>query len=331
MTITIVVFIIVLALAFEFINGFHDTANAVATSVATRSLTPFQAIILAAICNIIGALISTNVALTIGSGLVDANTVTGIVVIAALFAAITWNLITWWFGIPSSSSHALIGGLIGAIWVHNGAYAINFTNLGYKVILPMIASPILAFILAFVVMIIMTRIFSDNRNPRKTNNYIREMQVLSTAFLSFSHGSNDAQKTMAIISLTLLSYGMIDTMYIPTWVILACAICMGLGTLSGGMRIIKTLSTRVAKLKPANGFAAEISSASLIFMASLLGFPVSTTQAASGSIMGAGITGKKSLRWDIIQKMVVAWCLTLPICMGISIFFLKVIMLIKHI
>ena len=240
-------------------------------------------------------------------------------------------MITWWFGIPSSSSHALIGGLIGAIWVHNGSTAINFTNLGYKVVLPMIFSPILAFILAFIVKLIMTKIFSGSKNPRKTNNYIREMQVLSTAFLSFSHGSNDAQKTMAIISLTLLSYGMIDHMHIPTWVILACALCMGLGTLSGGMRIIKTLSTRVAKLKPANGFAAEISSASLIFVASLLGFPVSTTQAASGSIMGAGATGKKSLRWDIIQRMVIAWCLTLPICMGIAIFFLKLIVLVKHI
>ena len=331
MTITIVIFIITLALAFEFINGFHDTANAVATSVATRSLTPFQAIILAAICNIIGALISTNVALTIGKGLVDASAITGIVIVAALFAAITWNLLTWWFGIPSSSSHALIGGLIGAAWVHNGASSINLTNLSYKVILPMIASPILAFALSFIVMIIMTKIFSGSQNPRKTNNYIREMQVLSTAFLSLSHGSNDAQKTMAIISLTLLSYGMIDTMHIPTWVILACAICMGLGTLSGGMRIIKTLSTRVAKLKPANGFAAELSSASLIFIASILGFPVSTTQAASGSIMGAGATGKKTLRWDIIKRMVVAWCLTIPICMLLSILFLKIIILVKHI
>ena len=331
MTITVVVFIITLALAFEFINGFHDTANSVATSIATRSLTPAQAIVLAATCNIIGALISTNVALTIGKGLVDANAITGIVIVAALFAAITWNLITWWFGIPSSSSHALIGGLIGAAWVHTGTSSINFSNLSYKVILPMIASPILAFVLAFIIMIIMTKIFSGNKNPRTTNNYIREMQVLSTAFLSFSHGLNDAQKTMAIISLTLFSYGMIDTMHIPTWVILACAICMGLGTLSGGMRIIKTLSTRVAKLRPANGFAAEISSASLIFIASMFGFPVSTTQAASGSIMGAGATGKKSLRWDIIQRMIMAWCLTLPICMVIAIFFLKFIMLIKYI
>ncbi len=326
MTIFIVFLIIAIALAFEYINGFHDTANAVATSIATKSLTPLQAIVIAAICNIVGALISTNVAITIGKGLINAALVTGIVVLAALLAAIFWNLITWYLGIPSSSSHALIGGLIGSVWFHNGSGAVNFANLINKVIFPMILSPIIAFFLSFLIMAIIGFSFRNNKTPRKTNSFIRELQVVSTAFLSFSHGSNDAQKTMAIITLTLFGYGFIDKVAVPVWVIIACAVCMGLGTLSGGMRIIKTLSSRVAELKPANGFSAELSSATLIFGASLVGLPLSTTQAVSGSIMGAGCAGKSAINWGVVKNMAIAWGLTIPVCIILAAFFLEILM-----
>jgi len=325
MTLTIVLVLVAIALVFEYINGFHDTANAVATSISTKALTPLQAIVIAAIFNLIGAFLSTNVAITIGKGLVDPHMVSGIVIASALFAAILWNLITWYLGIPSSSSHALMGGLVGAVWAYSSVEAVNFMGLFMKVILPMVISPIIAFFLAFSIMIAMNRIFYNAKRARNTNNNIREFQVISTALMAASHGSNDAQKSMAIITLTLLSYGYIDKIAVPAWVILICAICMAAGTLSGGMRIIKTLSSRVAQLKPASGVSAELSSAIIIFTASFLGFPLSTTHAVSGSIMGAGNTGKASVNWGVAKTMAISWCLTIPISMGVSALIVKIL------
>ncbi len=325
----VLVAIIFVALLFEFINGFHDTANVVATTIATRSLSPYQAIIIAAIFNFIGAFLGTGVATTISTGLVDSSLVTHTVLIAALASAISWNLITWALGIPSSSSHALIGSLAGAVIATEGFSVIHYSMLVNKVIVPMLLSPLLAFFLAFFIILIVMRLLHNNANPRKANNFIREIQVLSSSLLALSHGSNDAQKTMSIITLALFGCGMVkDVSHIPLWVIVLCAIAMALGTLSGGMKIIRTLSTRVAKLRPANGFAAELSSGLLILAASHFGLPVSTTQAASGSIMGAGYTGRVGLNWGVVRSMVTAWVLTLPCCMLMGVVMYKVLHLI---
>ncbi|MBY0379481.1 MAG: inorganic phosphate transporter [Burkholderiales bacterium] len=321
----VALFIISMALFFEFINGFHDTANAVATSIATKSLEPFQAIGLSATFNLIGALSGTAVAITIARDFADPAMATHLVIISALLAAITWNLITWVFGIPSSSSHALIGGLIGAIAFNSGVKYVRFAGILHKVVIPMALSPILGFFIAAFIAIGLSRLLQNNKQPRKTNNKIRELQVLSTAFLSFSHGANDAQKTMGIITLTLFNFHIIDTLAVPSLVIFVCAICMASGAMAGGVRIIKTLSTRVAKLQPASGFAAEISSATLLFIGAKLGIPLSTTHAVSCSIMGAGITNRFGLNWGVIKNMVIAWILTLPVCALIAGIFLHIL------
>ncbi|MDC0535229.1 inorganic phosphate transporter [Francisellaceae bacterium] len=315
----ILIAIILIALFFEFSNGFHDAANVVATPIATKSLTPYQAISVAAVFNLLGAFFGTAVAATISKGLVDTQIVTNAVLISALVGAIGWNLITWYFGIPSSSSHALIGALVGAAIAASGYHEIHYHTVIEKVIIPMVGSPIMAFFLALTIMVIMIRILHKYRKPRKANRFIREMQVCSSSLLAFSHGSNDAQKTMSIITLALFSFGAVtDVSHIPFWVICICAIAMGAGTMSGGMRIIQTLSTRVAKLGPANGFAAEMSSGLLILGASHIGLPVSTTQAASGSIMGAGYTEGQGVNWKTVKRMSTAWVLTLPVCAIIS-------------
>ena len=278
MTNLLLVTIIAIALFFVFINGFHDTANVVATTIATRALSPYQAIIIAAIFNFIGAFFGTGVAVTISKGLLDASLVTHTVLLASLLAAIIWNLLTWLFGIPSSSSHALIGALAGAGIAAAGTHAVNYHTMVDKVI-------------------------------------IRELQVLSTSLLSFSHGSNDAQKNMSIIVMALFSFKLVPNVTdIPIWVTVVCGLALALGTVSGGMKIIKTLSTRVAKLRPVNGFAAELSSGLLIIGASHMGLPVSTTQAVSGSIMGAGYMGSGGVNWRVVRQMVIAWSLTLPCC-----------------
>ena len=315
----VLIAIIVIALFFEFINGFHDVANVVATSIASRSMSPYQAITLAAIFNFVGAFIGTAVATTISKGLVDANVITHLVLIAALIAAISWNLFTWYFGIPSSSSHALIGSLVGAAIAASDVHTIHYGTLVGKIIIPMVLSPILAFFLALILVVIVFRVLHKRKSPRKSNAFVREMQVVSSSLLALSHGSNDAQKTMSIITLTLFSFGVVNTVSeIPVWVICICAFTMAMGTLAGGMRIIKTLTTRVAKLGPANGFAAEMSSGLLILGASHIGLPVSTTQAASGSIMGAGYPESGGLNWRVARTMATAWVLTLPCCMLFS-------------
>jgi len=309
-----VVLIILIALAFEFINGFHDTANAVATSISTKSLEPFQAIGVASVFNLIGAFSGTAVAMTIAQGFTSPGMANNTIILSALLAAIMWNLFTWYFGIPSTSSHALIGGLVGAIIASYGFSAVHYNMVLYKVILPMLISPVLGFTFAALIVSMLYKLLRNNTEPRRTNNFIREIQVVSTAFLSFSHGANDSQKTMGIITLVLFEQHLLTKCQVPIWVIVICAICMALGTLSGGIRIIKTLSTRVAKLKPASGFAAEISSAVLLFAASRFGIPLSTTQAVSGSIMGAGsASGKFGINWSVVKRIIIAWVLTFPI------------------
>ncbi|WP_150465372.1 inorganic phosphate transporter [Francisella sp. SYW-2] len=314
---SVLIAIIVVALFFEFTNGFHDAANVVATPIATRSLTPYQAIGLAAFFNFLGAFFGTAVAATISKGLVDTSVVTDIVLISALLGAISWNFFTWSFGIPSSSSHALIGSLVGAVIISSSYQDVNYVTVIHKVIIPMISSPIMAFFLALIICIILLNIFMRFFMVRTTNKYIREMQVLSTSLLSFSHGSNDAQKTMSIITLALLSAGVVQTTQVPNWVIVLCGVAMGLGTLSGGKKIIKTLSAKLSKLEPVNAVSAELSSGILVLGASHIGLPVSTTQVASGSIMGAGYADS-GVNWKVVKKMVTAWVLTIPACIIVT-------------
>ncbi|MFV9972120.1 MAG: anion permease [Francisella endosymbiont of Hyalomma asiaticum] len=314
---SVLIAIIVIALFFEFTNGFHDAANVVVTPIATKSLTPYQAIALAAFLNFLGAFFGTAVAATISKGLVDTNVITDIVLISALLGAISWNFFTWSFGIPSSSSHALIGSLVGAVIISSSYQNVNYMTVVDKVLIPMVSSPVMAFFLALIICIALLNIFMRFFMVRTTNKYIREMQVLSTSLLSFSHGSNDAQKTMSIITLALLSARLVKSTQVPDWVIILCGVAMGLGTLSGGKKIIKTLSAKLSKLEPVNAVSAELSSGILVLGASHIGLPVSTTQVASGSIMGAGYADS-GVNWKVVKKMATAWILTIPSCIVVT-------------
>jgi PiT family inorganic phosphate transporter len=306
------VFVVVLAVAFDYTNGFHDTANAIATSVATRALSPGWAILMATAFNFIGAFAGTAVAKTIGSGLVNDATTTQAIVAAALIGAIAWNLITWQQGLPSSSSHALIGGLLGATIIGVGTDAINVSGVVNKVLVPMFTSPILGFIIAFTLMLSIYWIFRRSRRKPMARRF-RRLQVFSAAFMAFAHGSNDAQKTMGIITLALFSAGVIPEVTVPTWVIVVSATALSAGTAVGGWRIMKTMGQRVAKLEPVHGFAAETTAASILFGTAHLGMPVSTTQVISGSIMGVGASqGARAVRWGVARRILVAWVLTLP-------------------
>ena len=304
--------VIGLALVFDFINGFHDTANAIATSVSTRAIHPSHAIIMAAGLNFLGAMYSTGVAKTIGADIVSsAQSVDEHIIIAALTGAVIWNLITWWFSVPSSSSHALVGGIIGAVMVSVGSDGLNFEGIG-RIILSLIGSPILAICTGFVVMSVLFRIFG-RFSPSTINHRFKKMQILSAAMMAFSHGSNDAQKSMGIITLALLSGGYIDVFEVPTYVKVLAATAMACGTAIGGWRIIKTIGGKIFKLEPISGFAADLNSSTVIFAATLLHLPVSTTHVVSGSIMGVG-TAKRvnAVRWGVAQQMVLAWVLTIP-------------------
>ena len=295
--------VIGLALLFDFINGFHDTANAIATSVSTRALHPSHAIIMAAFLNFLGAMYSTGVAKTIGADIVkSAQHVDEHVIIAALIGAVVWNLITWWFAVPSSSSHALVGGVIGAVLVSVGSDGLNFYGIG-KIVLSLIASPIIAIVTGCLVMTVLFRIFG-RFSPSAINGKFKKMQILSAAMMAFSHGSNDAQKSMGIITLALLSGGYIDVFEVPTYVKVLAATAMACGTAVGGW---------LFKLEPISGFAADLNSSMVIFSATLLHLPVSTTHVVSGSIMGVG-TAKRvnAVRWGVAQQMVTAWVLTIP-------------------
>lgn len=306
------ILIVIFALIFDYVNGFHDSANAIATVVSTRALSPRQAILLAGVLNIVGAFISTNVAKTIGKGMVNPTEVTQMVILAGLFGAIIWNLITWYFGLPSSSSHALIGGLIGAVIAHSGFNPVNWRGLIEKVVFPALVSPAIGLFLGFIFMLILIWLFRK-AVPGKINNYFRKLQILSASFMALAHGTNDAQKTMGIIALALFSGGYISTFTIPLWVKIACAVTMGLGTAGGGWRIIRTLGTKTVKLHPIQGFAAETSASIILMGTSFLGFPVSTTHVITSAIMGAGATQRLSaVRWGVANNILMAWVLTLP-------------------
>jgi PiT family inorganic phosphate transporter len=304
--------VVLLAVVFDYTNGFHDTANAIATSVATRALSPKWAIVMATSFNFIGAFAGTAVAKTIGSGLVNEQTTTQTIVAAALIGAIGWNLITWQQGLPSSSSHALIGGLLGATVIAAGTSALKVDGIVNKVLIPMVTSPVLGFLIAFALMLSIIWIF--RRSKRKPmGRRFRRLQVVSAAFMAFAHGSNDAQKTMGIITLALVSAGVIDEVVVPTWVIVISATALSLGTAVGGWRIMRTMGQRVAKLEPVHGFAAETTAASILLTTAHFGMPVSTTQVISGAIMGVGASqGARAVRWGVARRILVAWVLTLP-------------------
>ena len=312
--VTLVLIVVLgLAIAFDYINGFHDTANAIATSVTTRALKPSWAIAMSAVANFAGALTGTAVAETVGTGLIDTNVVQSQTVIAAaLVGAIVWNLITWRLGIPSSSSHALIGGLLGAALISAGFGAWNVEGIVTKVLLPLVGSPIIGFAIGLLLMGLIFNVFR-RAHPGRLNGVFRRLQVLSAAWMAFSHGSNDAQKTMGIMTLALVTAGVIPEFEVPLWVILVAATAISLGTAAGGWRIIKTMGSRVVKLDPVHGFAAETTAASVIFTASHFGMPVSTTHVISSAIMGVGSSDRlKTVRWGVARSIVVAWILTLP-------------------
>jgi len=304
------------ALAFDFTNGFHDTANAIATSISTRVLSPRVAILMAALLNFVGAFVSTQVAKTIGSDVARTTALTSVVVMAALLAAIFWNLFTWYAGLPSSSSHALIGGIIGAAVAGSGTFSVLKAAGIIKIILSLLLSPIVGFFIAYLLGLGLIWLFRGFM-PAQVTTTSRWLQRASAAFVAFSHGSNDAQKTMGVITAAVLAYQFGATpanFTVPVWVIALSATSMGLGTSFGGWRIIKTMGMHIVKLRPLDGFAAESSSAATIITASILGLPVSTTHTIAGSIMGVGARQRLSaVRWGVAGNMVVAWLLTGPI------------------
>ena len=310
--------VVLLALAFDYINGFHDTANAIATSVSTRAIAPKTAVMMAATLNFLGAMVSTGVAKTIGGDIVTApEMINGEIIVAALVGAIFWNLLTWWYGIPSSSSHALIGGIIGAVLISVGPEALQAGGIG-KIFISLVASPILALVLGYIVMKILLILFG-RFSPIILNDRFRNMQLVSAALMSFSHGSNDAQKAMGIITLTLVASGHLQTLDVPIWVKIACATAMALGTAAGGWKIIATVGSKIFKLESINGFAADLNSAITIFTATLLHLPVSTTHVVSGSIMGVGTAMRvKAVNWSTARSMVFAWFITIPLSAGVS-------------
>jgi len=304
--------VIGLALLFDFINGFHDTANAIATSVSTRALHPSHAIIMAAFLNFAGAMYSTGVAKTIGADIVkSAQHVDEHIIIAALIGAVLWNILTWWLALPSSSSHALVGGIIGAVLISVGPDGLNFWGIG-KIVLSLILSPLVAIATGFCVMELLFRLFG-RFSPSAVNGKFKKMQILSAAMMAFSHGSNDAQKSMGIITLALLAGGYIEVFEVPTFVKICAATAMACGTAIGGWRIIKTIGGKIFKIEPISGFAADLNSSIVIFSATLLHLPVSTTHVVSGSIMGVGTAKRLSaVRWGVAQQMVAAWVMTIP-------------------
>ncbi len=295
---TLLVVTIVAALAFDFTNGFHDTANAVATSVSTRALSPRLAVLIAAIANLAGAFATTAVAKTVGKGIIDSGLANPRTVLAAVVGAIAWNLLTWWFGLPSSSSHALIGGLIGAALAQSGEKGVQWHGLAHKVVIPAIWAPAIAFGSAFLLLLAIFWVFQ---------------QLVSGTWVGFTHGANDAQKTMGVIALALYTHGSISTFYIPTWVKIAAGLAIAGGTYAGGWRIMRTLGQRVFQMDPPAGFAAQASAGAVIWASTKYGYPLSTTHVVSGAVMGSGATRRLSaVRWGIAGNIVFAWVLTIP-------------------
>jgi inorganic phosphate transporter, PiT family len=306
--------VIVVALFFDFTNGFHDTANAIATSVSTRALTPRTAVAVASVLNFVGAFASFAVAATIAKGIVNPDAITLNVILAGLVGAITWNLITWFLGLPSSSSHALIGGVVGSAIAASGVDVVNWDGIWEKVVKPGVLSPTIGFAIAFALMIAIIWVVR-RRSPARVNRVFRRGQIVSGSFVAFTHGTNDAQKTMGIIALALVVSGHLseDFSRPPNWVIVSSALSMSLGTYAGGWRIIKTMGTRIAKIDPPQGFAAQSACAGILWTTAHYGFPVSTTQTITGCVMGSGATrGLNAVRWGIAGNIAVAWVLTLP-------------------
>ena len=338
---TLIFSVILVALIFEYINGFHDTANAIATSVSTKVLTPRQAIVLSTVFNLIGALAGTAVAKTIGKGLVDTEFITLTTIMCALLGAIVWNLLTWWFGIPSSSSHALVGGLCGAAvgsaqnnfsvihWISREGTLLEWGGLIPKVIVPMVCAPLIGLIVGFLIMGLLLLVLRSWK-PHTVNAFFGKAQLLSAAWMSFSHGTNDAQKTMGIIALTLftattktnafeqlpgwMEFLRTPTFDIHTWVKVVCAVTMAAGTAAGGWRIIKTLGNKLVKMQPVHGFAAQTTAAAVIESATHWGIPLSTTHVITSAILGVGATKRlNAVKWSVMYRIVLAWVLTLPI------------------
>ncbi|HLH26333.1 MAG TPA: inorganic phosphate transporter [Chloroflexota bacterium] len=311
----LLVVIVVVGLVFDFINGFHDTANAIATSVATRVLSPAQAVLMAGVLNFVGALTGTAVASTVGKGIIPPEQATQHLVLTALIGAIIWDLITWWYGIPSSSSHALVFSIVGA-GIAVGGWGIIDVGGVSKVLEGLVFSPVLGFAGAFLVMLLLLNIFA-HQAPAAVTRFFGKAQLLSAAYMAYSHGSNDAQKTMGVITMALASYyGWTGAQWeVPFWVIVAAAISMALGTMIGGWRIIRTMGLKVVELRPIHGFAAETAAATVIEVASRLGIPISTTHAISAAILGVGATRRLSaVRWGVAGNIVTAWVLTIPAC-----------------
>jgi PiT family inorganic phosphate transporter len=316
----LLIIVVALALAFDFTNGFHDAANAIATSVSTRALSPRQAVAMAALLNFAGAFVSLEVAASVATGIVDSAEVTTTVLASGLIGSIVWNVTTWWLGLPTSSSHALIGGMVGAVAAATAFGGIKWDGLIEKVLIPSAAAPLIGFLLAALLGILIAWIVYRYSQSR-VNRVFRVLQVGSAGFMAFTHGTNDAQKTMGLMALALIAYGSLDadTFDVPVWVIASAAGAMAAGTYAGGWRIIRTLGTRVVKLQPPQGFAAEGAAASVLLVTGQVGFPVSTTHTISGAIMGAGASRRISaVRWGIVSSIVVAWIITIPAAGGVG-------------
>ncbi|MBI5229553.1 inorganic phosphate transporter [Candidatus Micrarchaeota archaeon] len=308
----LLIFLIVLSLFFDFVNGFHDSSNAIATVILTRALSIRQALFLSASLNFLGPfLFGTAVAHTIGTGIVDPSKVTVHLLLAALVGAIAWGLITWLFGLPSSSSHALVGGITGSAIA---AYGFGGVNLGglTSIILALVISPLFGIVIGFLMMVFMVSLFR-RQEPRKVNFIFKHLQVLSSSFVSLSHGTNDAQKTMGVITAGLVSMGFLKSFSVPWWVIFISASAISLGTIAGGWRIIKTMGTKIVSLRPIHGFCGEFSSASIILLGSIFGLPLSTTHIVSSSLMGVGSAERlHAVRWIVARRIIWAWFLTIP-------------------
>jgi PiT family inorganic phosphate transporter len=308
----ILIAVVATALAFDFTNGFHDTGNATASSIATGALKPKIAVGLAALLNVIGAFLSLEVAKTIASGIVDAGAITLTVVFAGLVGAIAWNVITWLMGLPSSSSHALIGGVVGATLAAAGAGAVNGTAVVQKVIIPAVLAPVIAGGVAIMAVRLARRLHAKS-SAAHSNRGFRRGQIASASLISLAHGTNDAQKTMGIITLALVAHGTIDAdAGVPAWVVVAAAVAIGAGTYCGGWRIIRTMGARLTDITPQQGFSSDSSAAAVILTSSHFGFPLSTTHVATGAILGAGVGAKQRVRWSVAGRMVMAWVITLP-------------------
>ncbi|HZT84770.1 MAG TPA: inorganic phosphate transporter [Gaiellaceae bacterium] len=309
---TLLVVVIAIGLVFDFTNGFHDTANYVATWVGTRALSPRWAVLVSAAANLAGAFVTTAVAKTVGKGIIASGLATEHTVLAALLGAIVWNLLTWWGGLPSSSTHALIGGLVGAALVQSGSKGVDWSGIWQKVIIPGAASPVIGFAGAFVLLVVIYRLFA-RLTPGVAHRGFRLGQLVSGTWVAFTHGANDAQKTMGVIALALYTHGSISHFYIPNWVKIAAGLTIAAGTYAGGWRIIRTLGQRIYKMAPEHGFAAQIAAGSTLYLGTRYGFPISTTHVVSGSVMGAGATRRVSaVRWGVAGNIVFAWLLTMP-------------------